>query len=278
MIEHITLRTANPRSGYYRVNDKGKTAYTSFVPCPLQEVRINTDQALKELADSSLEHLIQKDKEAKDFSREEVDSSVSMAFGLPALCLATNEDHTDKRMEEDSGNLLRALYYGISQIDSLPLSGRLLKDLHWMIMQGGHNEKSYPGEFRTSPIWIGKEDDSLSTASFVPPSPEDMLPAFYDLERYINEDVKNIHPLIKAALVHYQFEVIHPFIDGNGRVGRLLTLLFLMNQDILHGCMANISHIFHMWQFPYYTGMVSVEVSGTYERWITFFLKALSLA
>lgn len=101
-------------------------------------------------------------------------------------------------------------------------------------MQGEHNEKKYPGEFRTSPIWMGDEHDTLKSAPFIPPAPDDMLKAFYDLEQYINAD-DDVHPLIKAALIHYQFEVIHPFIDGNGRVGQLLTLLFLNERGILKG-------------------------------------------
>ncbi len=104
-----------------------------------------------------------------------------------------------------------------------------------------------------------------------------MLAAFYDLEQYINAP-DHLHPLIKAALIHYQFEAIHPFIDGNGRVGRLLTLLFLINRGILHGCTANISRILHLRQFQYYSSIASVEVSGTYEKWISFFLNALCQA
>lgn len=101
-----------------------------------------------------------------------------------------------------------------------------------------------------------------------------MRQAFYDLEQYINAD-DNIHPLIKAALIHYQFEVIHPFIDGNGRVGRILILFFLIDRGILHGCSINLSKALHLQQFRYFTGIASVEISGTYEKWIKFFLNTL---
>ena len=104
-----------------------------------------------------------------------------------------------------------------------------------------------------------------------------MLKAFYDLEQYINAD-DDVHPLIKAALIHYQFEVIHPFIDGNGRVGQLLTLLFLNERGILKGAAVNLPRVFHLRQFPYFTGLASVEISGTYEKWVRFFLEALMVA
>ena len=177
-------------------------------------------------------------------------------------------------MQTDRDNLLNALLYGLDHLDRLPLSGRILKDMHWIAMQGQHNEKKYPGEFRRSPIWIGDEKDTLLTAPFIPPSPDDMRQAFYDLEQYINAD-DNIHPLIKAALIHYQFEVIHPFIDGNGRVGRILILFFLIDRGILHGCSINLSKALHLQQFRYFTGIASVEISGTYEKWIKFFLNTL---
>ena len=144
-------------------------------------------------------------------------------------------------------------------------------------MQGEHNEKKYPGEFRTSPIWMGDEHDTLESAPFIPPAPDDMLKAFYDLEQYINAD-DDVHPLIKAALIHYQFEVIHPFIDGNGRVGQLLTLLFLNERGILKGAAVNLPRVFHLRQFRYFTGLASVEISGTYEKWVRFFLEALMVA
>lgn len=123
----------------------------------------------------------------------------------------------------------------------------------------------------------GDEHDTLESAPFIPPAPDDMLKAFYDLEQYINAD-DDVHPLIKAALIHYQFEVIHPFIDGNGRVGQLLTLLFLNERGILKGAAVNLPRVFHLRQFPYFTGLASVEISGTYEKWVRFFLEALMVA
>lgn len=97
------------------------------------------------------------------------------------------------------------------------------------------------------------------------------------MEEYINAE-DDFNPLIKAALIHYQFEVIHPFIDGNGRIGRLLVLLFLVDKGLLHGCTINLSGALHIRQFFYYSGIASIEISGTYEKWLRFFLKTLAEA
>lgn len=273
----IPQRFADPRSGFYKTYGKGQTAFQSFVPAPLDSINFIVNDDTESLADEVLEHLRQKDGECKDLSNEAVTSSVRLAWNVPPLFLMINDKELNEKSLTDRGNLLKALDYGLNNLDRLPLSGRLIKDLHWIAMQGEHNEKKYPGEFRTSPIWMGSEKDSLSTAPFVPPSPDDMLTAFYQLEQYINTD-DGIHPLIKASLIHYQFEVIHPFVDGNGRIGRLLVLLYLIDKGILHGCTINLSGALHIRQFLYYSGIASVEVSGTYEKWTHFFLQALAIS
>ncbi len=279
-------RFTDPRSGYYKINGRGRTAYESFVPQPLQNIVINVEDkgrngqqpTLLELADKALEHLKAKNAEGKDLTADIAESSVRLAWNVPPMVLLSLGDETEKAKRDiDQQNMVRAIRYGIDSLERLPLSGRLLKDLHWVAMQGEHNEKKYPGEFRTSPIWMGDEHDTLESAPFIPPAPDDMLKAFYDLEQYINAD-DDVHPLIKAALIHYQFEVIHPFIDGNGRVGQLLTLLFLNERGILKGATVNLPRVFHLRQFPYFTGLASVEISGTYEKWVRFFLEALMVA
>ena len=279
-------RITDPRSGYYHKNGRGVTAYESFVPQPLQHIVINVEDkghngqepALLALADKALEHLKAKDAEGKEMTEEIAESSVRLEWNVPSMVLLSLGDETEKKKRDiDQQNMVRAIRYGIDCLERLPLSGRLLKDLHWVAMQGEHNEKKYPGEFRTSPIWMGDEHDTLESAPFIPPAPDDMLKAFYDLEQYINAD-DDVHPLIKAALIHYQFEVIHPFIDGNGRVGQLLTLLFLNERGILKGAAVNLPRVFHLRQFPYFTGLASVEISGTYEKWVRFFLEALMVA
>ncbi len=271
------MKMADPRSGHYRQNGRGSTAYDSFVPVPLQQVELSGIDELSQLADKAMALLRKRNAEGQDKSQDEAESSVNLAWNVPPLLLLASNDETATKIKADQTNLLKALDYGISHLQVLPLSGRIIKDMHWLAMQGEYNEKSYPGEFRTSPVWIGTEDDTLATAPFVPPSPTDMLAAFYDLEQFINAP-DHLHPLIKASLIHYQFEAIHPFIDGNGRIGRLLTLLFLVDRGILHGCTVNLSRAFHLRQFQYYSGIASVEVSGCYEKWVRFFLNALSMA
>lgn len=276
-VRHHSPKIAAPRSGYYKTNGKGPAAYESFVPMPLQDVVLHVDDATKRLADEALAHIVQSAAAGNDVSEEAIRSSVLLAANVPPLFPATGDREWEEKMQTDRNNLRNALEYGLAHLDALPLSGRIIKDMHWMAMQGGHNAKKYPGEFRSSPIWMGDEHDTLATAPFVPPSPDDMLKAFYDLEQYINAE-DGVNPLVKAALIHYQFEVIHPFIDGNGRVGRLLVLLFLVDEGLLQGCTISLSRVLHARQFFYYSGIASVEVSGTYEKWIRFFLKALAEA
>lgn len=259
------------------MNGKGQTAYESFVPMPLQDVDINIDDETRRLAAGALAHIRQRDKEGIDVSEGAVKSSIKLAWNVPPLFLMTDDKELEEKSLTDRDNLRNALEYGLDHLDALPLSGRIIKDMHWIAMQGDHNEKKYPGGFRTSPIWIGDERDTLATAPFIPPSPDDMLKAFYDLEQYINTE-DDVHPLVKAALIHYQFEAIHPFIDGNGRMGRLLVLLFLVDKGLLHGCTVNLSGALHARQFFYSSGIASVEISGTYEKWVRFFLKALAAA
>lgn len=270
-------RTADPRSGHYRINGKGQTAYESFVPMPLQDVELRYDDETRRLADVALAHIRQKDTEGKNMAEEAVKSSIRLAWNVPPLFLMTSDKVMEEKSSIDRSNLRNALEYGLEHLDTLPLSGRMLKDLHWIAMQGELGEKKYPGEFRSSPIWIGGEDDTLATAPFVPPSPDDMLTAFYDLENYIHADDR-VHPLVKAALIHYQFEVIHPFLDGNGRIGRLLTGLYLVARGVLNGCTVNLSGVLHRRQFQYFTRLATVEVSGDYEKWVRFFLSALAEA
>lgn len=267
----IEKRPFHPRSGHYRTVGKGHTAYEAFVPVPLQDVRLAADNGLMRLANEAMKHLQEADHEGLDCLESEVESSVKLAWNIPPLYLSVDDNDISHKAAIDCDNLRQALRYGIAHLDSLPLSGRLLKDIHW-IARG-----CYQGEMRSSPVWMGSDDDTLLSAPFVPPSPDDMLNSFYALEQFINAP-SELHPLIKAALIHYQFEAIHPFIDGNGRVGRILTLLYLIDQGAISKVSVNLSGILHLRQFQYYTGFASVEISGTYEKWVRFFLEAVAMA
>jgi Fic family protein len=142
-------------------------------------------------------------------------------------------------------------------------------------MEGVRGQEKYPGEFRRSQNWIGPVYCTLKDARFIPPNVEDMNAAMSALEIYINDN-NQYDPLIQAALIHYQFETIHPFLDGNGRIGRLLILLYLMEQKLLSKPVIYVSYFLKKNQVEYYDRISEVRRSGNYEQWVTFFLEALS--
>ncbi|CDX03473.1 filamentation induced by cAMP protein fic [Desulfitobacterium hafniense] len=137
-------------------------------------------------------------------------------------------------------------------------------------VRGG--EKS-PGEFRSSQNWIGPAGSTLRDARYIPPHPEDMLEAMSDLEKFINSE-DELDPLIKIALIHYQFETIHPFLDGNGRIGRLLIALYLINQNLLSHETLYISYFLKRNRIEYYDRLTEVRSKGNFEQWLKFFLLA----
>lgn len=147
---------------------------------------------------------------------------------------ATLEDVLDPLIEKNANqnvsdviNYIKATEYALNRLSDLPLCNRLIKETHAVLMNGVRGQEKNPGEFRVSQNWIGAAGSTLKTARYIPPCPEDMVQAMSDLEKYMNAE-DDLDVLIQAALIHYQFEIIHPFLDGNGRVGRLMiTLLFL---------------------------------------------------
>ena len=145
------------------------------------------------------------------------------------------------------------------------------------MLAGVRGEEKNPGEFRRSQNWIGASNCSLNEARYIPPNVEDMTTALNNLEKYINEG-DDLDPLIRIALIHYQFETIHPFLDGNGRVGRLMILLYLMEQGYLSKPIIYVSYFLKKNQTEYYDRMSEVRKSGNYEQWVRFFLEAVSAA
>ena len=151
---------------------------------------------------------------------------------------------------------------------------RLIKETHAVLMEGVRGQEKSPGEFRHSQNWIGGQGSTLKNARYIPPSPDDMQEAMSDLEKYINAD-DDLDVLIRAALIHYQFETIHPFLDGNGRVGRLLITLFLMEKRVLSTPALYISYFLKKNRVEYYDRMTEVRTKGNYEQWVRFFLQAI---
>lgn len=194
---------------------------------------------------------------------------------------ATLEDVLDPLIEKNANqnvadvvNYIKATEFALERMNSLPLCNRLIKEIHEVLMSGVRGQEKNPGEFRTSQNWIGAAESSLKNARYIPPNPDDMTDAMSDLEKYINsEDSLNL--LIQAALLHYQFETIHPFLDGNGRIGRLLITLFLMEKKVLSSPALYISYYLKKNRIEYYDRMSEVRNKDNYEQWVKFFLNAL---
>lgn len=169
---------------------------------------------------------------------------------------------------------VRATDFAVGRMESLPLCARLLKETHAVLLDGTRGRKKNPGQTRTSQNWIGPTGCTLKDASYVPPNVEDMADALSDLEKFINSEDR-MDPIVKAALVHYQFETIHPFLDGNGRIGRLLITLSLMNDGVLSGAIFYPSYQLKLHRSEYYAKLASVRERGEYAEWVEFFCGCL---
>lgn len=174
---------------------------------------------------------------------------------------------------EEVVNYVAAMNYGLQRLVELPLSLRLLREIHGQLMAGVRGQERQPGEFRRTQNWIGPEGSTLNTASFVPPPPHEMNQALGDLERFLHE--RDHPPLIRAGLVHAQFETIHPFLDGNGRVGRLLITFMLCEQHILSKPLLYLSHYLKLHRAEYYDRLQAVRTDGRWEEWLLFFLRGV---
>ena len=169
-------------------------------------------------------------------------------------------------------NYIKAINYGFERLETLPLSLRLIREIHGILLEGVRGEHKNPGEFRKSQNWIGGY--SINTASYVPPSIEYLDGLLDNLEKFMHKE-DMIHPLIKTALLHSQFEMIHPFLDGNGRTGRLLITFYLAVRNILHKPTLYISKYFKKNRQAYYECLNNVHSNGEYETWIKFFLNGV---
>jgi len=171
-------------------------------------------------------------------------------------------------------NYVKALDFGLERVGSLPVSQRLIRELHARLMQGVRGEYATPGEFRRSQNWIGGPGATIETASFVPPPVEEMLVCLSDLEKYIHSP-SDLPPLIRIGVIHYQFEAIHPFLDGNGRVGRLLVSLLMSAWGLLPQPLLYLSAYFEAHRQEYYDQLFSVSQKGTWDSWLEFFLNGV---
>ncbi|MCK4353540.1 Fic family protein [candidate division WOR-3 bacterium] len=172
-------------------------------------------------------------------------------------------------------NYIKGLNYGIERLEKFPLSLRLIKEIHKILIKGTRGTHKAPGEFRRTQNWIGPSGASLNEATFVPPPPGMVLELIGNLEKFILSK-NNIPPLIKIALIHSQFETIHPFLDGNGRIGRLLITFYLYWKEILSKPLLYLSFYFKKNRTEYYDLLMRVRTEGVWEEWIRFFLKGIS--
>ncbi len=277
----------NHRAGHYKTNLSGKMAYESFVPNPLPpSPPIDMSEDLVSLLVTANSRIAVLDRIAIRIPN--VDLFVSMYVRKEALMSsqiegtqATLEDVLDPTIDANTNrnvadviNYIKATEFAIKKLNALPLCNRLLKETHEVLMSGVRGQEKNPGEFRHSQNWIGGQDSTLKNARYIPPSPEDMSIAMSDLEKYMNTD-DGFDTLLRAALIHYQFETIHPFLDGNGRIGRLLITLFLMEKRVLNTPALYISYFLKKNRVEYYDRMTEVRTKGNYEQWIKFFLQAV---
>ncbi len=172
---------------------------------------------------------------------------------------------------EEVVNYVRAMNYGIERLATLPLSKRLIREIHAELLRSGRGAHRMPGEFRRDQNWIGPEGAPIERATYIPPPVPEMQSALDDLERFLNDD-HGLPVLVHVGLAHAQFETIHPFIDGNGRVGRLLITFQLVQRRVLHRPLLYLSHYLKQHRAEYYDRLMAIRLSGDWEGWMRFFL------
>lgn len=272
------------RAGEYVSNLNGEASYKSFRPSSLPpEPALNIDSNMVSKLVEANRELVKLDTAAKLIPNTNL--FISMYVRKEALISSqiegtqcTLDDVLDPEIDMNSNldvadvvNYVQATNYAIERLETLPLCNRLIREIHSKLMQGVRGQDKNPGEFRTSQNWIGASNCSLKDARYIPPNKEDMLIAMSELEKFMNEN-EDYDALIRIALIHYQFETIHPFLDGNGRVGRLMILLYLLEQKLLSLPVIYISYFLKKNQIEYYDRISEVRRTGNYEQWVIFFL------
>lgn len=265
----------------------GRASYLAFSPAPLMRtLQLETatvlalseaDRALGRLAGAGRllpnPHLLLQPyvaREALASSRiEGTQASLSDVFDAQAR-------KTAEGPVREVTNYIEALEYGLKRLSTLPVSARLLCEVHQILMTDVRGHERHPGELRRSQNWIGSPDNRPETAVFVPPVVDDMKLALDDMERFLHEDNPSLPPLVRIALVHYQFETIHPFLDGNGRLGRLLIAFLLVEMGLLPDPLLYLSAYFEQHRSNYYDRLQAVRERGQMAEWLQFFLTGVT--
>ena len=261
--------------------------YQAYVPDPLpppiiwnQNLTValsSADRAIGKLAGEGRRlpnpHLLLRPfvrKEAVLSSRIEGTQATLGELLIKEAGAAVYRTHSDLH---EVGNYVAALEYGLNRLETLPLSLRLVCEMHERLMRGVRGDAAMPGEFRRSQNWIGPPGSSLSNATYVPPPVPELMPCLGSWERFLHDEA--LPPLLHVALAHSQFEAIHPFIDGNGRVGRLLITLLLVSREILPSPLLYLSAYFEATRQEYYARLQAVTEKGEWEEWLVYFLRGV---
>ena len=260
--------------------------YQCFVPHNLKDIKLNIDSEINALVNKA--YLLLGRLDGMAITLPDIDLFVSMYVQKEAVISSQIEGtqaslvdvlQKDKGKEkikdtEEIVNYIKATHYAFKRLNKMPLCMRLIRETHAVLLSNVRGEEKMPGEFRRSQNWIGHAGSTLKDASFIPPAPDEMDICLGDLERYIHED-STISNLIKIALIHYQFETIHPFLDGNGRMGRLLIILYLREQGLIEYPVLYLSYFFKKNRNRYYELLNNIRIKGEFEEWIKFFIDGI---
>lgn len=281
------MRWVDNGQGFLRKNLSGEAEYQSFVPAPLDSiVPIElSEEAIRLLGACSrklgeLEGMLRFVPNAQMYLamyvRKEALLSAQIEGTQCTFDDILNPENTDlvQRDVADVVNYIKATEYAVKRMDDLPLCMRLLREVHSVLLSGVRGSEKQPGEVRSTQNWIGPGGATLKNATYIPPNVDDMNDALRDLERFINE-ANDVDPIVKASLVHYQFETVHPFLDGNGRLGRLLITLSLMNDHALSDAVFYPSYQLKLRRSEYYEHLMDVRENGAYAKWVRFFCDCL---
>ena len=277
------MKLENNRAGQLK---KMQSDYQCFVPHNLKDIKLNIDSEINALVNKA--YLLLGRLDGMAITLPDIDLFVSMYVQKEAVISSQIEGtqaslvdvlQKDKGKEkikdtEEIVNYIKATHYAFKRLNKMPLCMRLIRETHAVLLSNVRGEEKMPGEFRRSQNWIGHAGSTLKDASFIPPAPDEMNICLGDLERYIHED-STISNLIKIALIHYQFETIHPFLDGNGRMGRLLIILYLREQGLIEYPVLYLSYFFKKNRNRYYELLNNIRIKGEFEEWIKFFIDGI---
>src|SRR3984893_9772122 len=277
-------KTAMPKAANIPGKSVSRGSYSAFVPAPLPPELDWTPQLIGALSDADRlggrlageggrlpnPHIL-----IRPFVQREavLSSKIEGTQATLGELLAAEAGAIVNRSPEDLrevGNYVVALEHGISRLKKLPLCVRLVRELHEKLMTGVPGHHASPGRFRTIQNWIGPPGSKIANACFIPPPPGEVEPCLATGEGFLHES--ELPPLVTIALAHYQFEAIHPFLDGNGRVGRLLVTLFLIERGILPTPLLYLSAFFEASRRDYYDGLREVSTMGAWNEWLEYFL------